>query len=66
MSPFHLLVVLMVALVVLGPEQLPEALRKLGRFLGEVRQWWAGLQEGMNNLIVIEQVARRLQWAAIA
>lgn len=53
-SPAHLLVVLMVALIVLGPEQLPDALRKVGRFLGEVQRWSEGLKQEMNHLVTVE------------
>ena len=45
----------MVALIVLGPEQLPGALRQMGRFLGQVQQWSAGLREQMENVVAFEQ-----------
>jgi sec-independent protein translocase protein TatB len=38
-SPFHLLVIIVVALVVLGPENLPQALRQAGRAMAEFRRW---------------------------
>jgi Sec-independent protein translocase protein TatA len=38
-SPVHLLVIIVVALVVLGPERLPQALRQVGRTMGDVRRW---------------------------
>jgi sec-independent protein translocase protein TatB len=38
-SPFHLLVIIVVALVVLGPEKLPQAMRGAGRAMAEFRRW---------------------------
>ena len=38
LQPTHLLVILIVALVVLGPKRLPEAGRSLGRSLRDFRQ----------------------------
>ncbi len=40
----EILVVLVVALLVLGPSRLPEAARSLGRALGEFRRVTSGLQ----------------------
>jgi len=38
-SPMHLFIIISVALIVLGPEKLPHALRQVGRTMGEVRRW---------------------------
>jgi Tat protein translocase TatB subunit len=40
----ELLVVLVVALIVLGPTRLPEAARQLGKAMAELRRMNAGLQ----------------------
>lgn len=40
----EILVVLVVALVVLGPTRLPEAARQLGKAMSELRRMSAGLQ----------------------
>ena len=45
----HLLVILVVALVVLGPDKMPDAIRKGARLLGEARQWSAHLSEELQN-----------------
>ena len=41
----ELLVILFVALVVLGPDKLPDAARKIGNVMGEIRRMSAGFQE---------------------
>lgn len=45
----ELLVILIVALVVLGPKRLPEVARGLGKALGEFRRATSDLSEEINN-----------------
>ena len=40
----EILVILLLALIVLGPQRLPEAARKLGNAIGEVRRMATGFQ----------------------
>jgi sec-independent protein translocase protein TatA len=42
-GPMELLVVLVVALVVLGPDRLPQASRQLGRAMAQLRRWTTSL-----------------------
>ena len=44
LGPMEILVVLMVALIVLGPKRLPEAGRQVGRAVAEVRRWSNSMQ----------------------
>ena len=44
-QPTHLLLILVVALIVLGPKRLPEVGRSLGRGLRDFRQGMAGIQD---------------------
>lgn len=39
LGPMELLVIVVVALVILGPQRLPEAMRQVGKGVAEVRQW---------------------------
>lgn len=41
----ELVIILLLALVVLGPEKLPEAMRKLGEFYGQLRRMSTGFQQ---------------------
>lgn len=43
------LVILVIALVVLGPERLPEAIRKVGQVMGELRKLSAGFQDELRD-----------------
>ena len=45
----EILVILLVALIVLGPTKLPIALRQVGRFVGEMRRIGAGFQQELRE-----------------
>ena len=45
----ELLVILLIALIVLGPEKLPDAARKMGNVMGELRRMSAGFQNEMRS-----------------
>jgi Tat protein translocase TatB subunit len=47
----EILVILLVALLVLGPERLPEAARTAGRVLGELRRMSSGFQSELRDAI---------------
>ncbi len=44
LGPAEILVILVVALIVLGPKRLPEAGKQVGKALAEVRRWSRGIQ----------------------
>ena|ERR1700687_2518977 len=55
----ELLVILVVALIVLGPERLPEIARALGKGLAELRRATGGLTEELQNArIMLEEEAQ--------
>jgi Tat protein translocase TatB subunit len=47
----EILVVLLLALIVLGPDRLPEAARKIGGFVRQVRQMSSGFQQEVRKAI---------------
>jgi sec-independent protein translocase protein TatB len=47
----ELLIILLVALVVLGPEKLPDAVRKAGRLYGELRRMSSGFQAELRDAL---------------
>ena len=58
----ELLVILVVALIVLGPERLPEVARAVGKALAELRRVTGGLTEELQNArIVLEEEAGRAE-----
>src|SRR5581483_8203688 len=54
LGPAEILVILVVALVVLGPKRLPEAGRQIGRFVAEVRHWSSAVQAEIRDVIDLE------------
>lgn len=59
LQPTHLLLILLVALIVLGPKRLPEVGKSLGRGLRDFRQGISGVQDearGMFNDALDEPV----------
>jgi Tat protein translocase TatB subunit len=56
----ELLVILVVALIVLGPERLPEVARTLGKGLAELRRATSGLTDEIQNAkILLEEEAHK-------
>lgn len=47
----EIVIILLLALVVLGPEKLPDAMRKLGQFYAEIRKMSAGFQQEFRSVI---------------
>ena len=45
----ELLVIMLVALIVLGPTKLPDAARQVGRFVGELRRMSSGFQDELRD-----------------
>ena len=61
----ELIVILVVALVVLGPKRLPELARGLGRTLGEFRRATSGVSEELDNArILLEEEVRQAEHGA--
>ena len=51
LGPAEILVILVVALIVLGPKRLPEAGRQVGRAIAEVRKWSQGFQDEIRSAV---------------
>ena len=51
LGPAEILVILIVALIVLGPDRLPKAARQLGKAVGEVRRWSSNVQDDLRGAL---------------
>ena len=51
LGPAEILVILIVALIVLGPDRLPKAARQLGKAVGEVRRWSSTVQDDLRGAL---------------
>ncbi len=47
----ELLVILFLALIVLGPQRLPDAARQIGKFMGELRRMSSGFQQELKTAL---------------
>lgn len=59
----ELLVILVVALLVLGPKSLPKVAQSLGRAMGEFRRVSTEFQRTLNTEIAFEEEAEKLEQA---
>jgi sec-independent protein translocase protein TatB len=50
-SGSEVVIILLVALIVLGPDKLPDAVRKAGRFYGELRRMSTGFQAELREAL---------------
>ena len=59
----EVLVLLLIALIFLGPDKMPEAARKVGKMLGEVRRMTSGFQEEIRTAMDLDgsQAAAKAQ-----
>jgi sec-independent protein translocase protein TatB len=63
----EVLVILLLALIVLGPQRLPDAARQVGRFTGEIRRLSSGFQQEMKSAFDAEtETAARAKGEAVA
>lgn len=59
-GPGELFAILALALIVLGPQRLPEAVRTVGRVVGELRRISSGFQDELRNALDDNEVERDL------
>ena len=62
MSGSEIVIILLLALVVLGPEKLPEAIRRFGRLYGELKRMSTGFQSEFRT--AFEEPMRELRETA--
>jgi sec-independent protein translocase protein TatB len=53
----ELLVIVLIALIVLGPQRLPDAMRTVGRVVGEVRRISTGFQQELRDAFEDSEIA---------
>jgi sec-independent protein translocase protein TatB len=53
----ELLVIVLIALIVLGPQRLPDAMRTVGRVVGEVRRVSTGFQQELRDAFEDSEIA---------
>lgn len=56
----ELLVIAVVALVVMGPERLPQTLRTMGLWIGRMRQTFSSVRQELENEVGMDDIRRQL------
>tara|TARA_A100001011_G_C13850184_1_gene650584 strand:- start:339 stop:563 length:225 start_codon:yes stop_codon:yes gene_type:complete len=51
---FELLIIVIIAILVIGPKEFPFVLRKVGNWLGSIKKYFSEMQRGMNEITEIE------------
>ena len=47
---FELLIIVIIAIVVIGPKDLPVVLRKIGSWVGSVKRYFSDVQSNINEI----------------
>ena len=47
---FEILIIVVVAILVIGPKDFPIVLRKIGNWIGSTKRYFSNIQDKMNNL----------------
>jgi sec-independent protein translocase protein TatA len=54
LGPAEIMVILLVALIVLGPQKLPNAARQVGKTIAEVKRWSKVVQDDIRSVVRAE------------
>jgi len=57
----ELFILIVIALLVLGPEKMPAAVRRTGLILGKIKASWNGLQTEINRELEADELRKRIQ-----
>tara|TARA_B100001057_G_scaffold119114_1_gene117779 strand:+ start:1998 stop:2210 length:213 start_codon:yes stop_codon:yes gene_type:complete len=51
---FELLVIIIVAIIVIGPKDFPIVLKKIGSWVGSIKKYFADVQKNVNEITNLE------------
>ena len=52
---FELLVIIIVAILVIGPKDFPVVLKKIGTWVGSIKRYFSDVQKNVNEIINLEE-----------
>ena len=52
---FELLIIVVIAILVIGPKDFPLVLRKVGGWIGSIKRYFTEIQKNMNQITKIEE-----------
>ena len=56
---FEILIIIIVAILVIGPKEFPVVLNKLGSWLGSIKRYFADVQKNMNQITTLEDNTKK-------
>jgi len=56
---FEILIIIIVAILVIGPKEFPIVLNKLGSWLGSVKRYFADVQKNVNEITTLEDNTKK-------
>ncbi len=65
MGEFELLLILVVGLLVIGPERLPETVRTLGLWMGRLRRSFNAIKTEIDKEVGMDEIRRQLHNEAV-
>ena len=54
-----LLIIIIVAILVIGPKEFPVVLNKLGSWLGSIKRYFADVQKNVNEITTLEYKTKK-------
>jgi len=52
---FELLIIVVIAILVIGPKDFPIVLRKIGSWISSIKKYFSDIQKNMNEITSIEE-----------
>ena len=56
---FEILIIIIVAILVIGPKEFPVVLNKLGSWLGSIKRYFSDVQKNMNEITTLEDNTKK-------
>ena len=53
---FELIIIIIIAILVIGPKDFPFVLRKIGSWVGNIKKYFSEMQSSMNEITNIENI----------
>ena len=56
---FEILIIIIVAILVIGPKEFPVVLNKLGSWIGSIKRYFTDVQKNMNEITSLEDSTKK-------
>ena len=56
---FEILIIIIVAILVIGPKEFPDVLNKLGSWIGSIKRYFTDVQKNMNEITSLEDNTKK-------